>query len=205
MRPAGQLLLIERAALPAVLDRSKPHDLELETVCTGWSVRDVLAHCGAALGSLVRGSVGGFTPDENQRDVDERASWPIDQVLTELFDNMAAAAGVIDELDGLADGLGLGEWVHGGDVRDALGEPDAYASSGIDLALGLISARSMERAAPGVELIVDGTSLPFGAGSPKGRLITDAATLVRVVAGRNPDSARYELSGLVPRELVLFS
>jgi uncharacterized protein (TIGR03083 family) len=198
-------LLVEADALPAVLTRAAPEAFDLPTVCTGWSVRDVLAHCGAALGSLVSGTTGSFTPEENQRDVDARASWPMDQVIDELVSNYTAAAGIIDTAGGPADGLGLGEWIHGGDVREPLGEPDAYASAGIELAIPLISERSVRRSAPAIGVVVDGRPVAFGAGTAAGQLVTDAATFVRLVTGRRPDPDRYELRGVSIDDLVLFT
>ena len=169
-------------------------------------MRDVLAHCGAALGGFVQGIVGPFTPEANQLQVDERATWPIDKVLDELFGSYPAAARRIDQLGGVADGLGLGEWIHGGDVRDPLGEADAFRSAGIDLAMPLISSRSVEREAPAVEVSVDGEAVPFGLGDPVATLTTDIATFVRLVAGRSPDPDRYRLVGdLVADDLRLFT
>jgi uncharacterized protein (TIGR03083 family) len=113
VRAAGRLLLLEADALPIVLGRAGPDDHDLPTACPGWSVRDVLAHCGAALGGFVRGTAGSFTPEDNQREVDERASWPIEQVLDELFESYAAAADLIDELGGCRRRVGarrVGPW-----------------------------------------------------------------------------------------------
>jgi uncharacterized protein (TIGR03083 family) len=205
MRPAAQLLLVEADVLPAVLDRAAAADFDRPTVCTGWSVRDVLAHCGAALSALVAGTTGTFTPEENQRDVDERASWPVERVIAELLTSYRGAADIIDAAGGPADGLGLGEWIHGGDVREPLGEPDAFASAGVELAIGLIGERSVVRSAPALDVVVDGEAVPFGTGAVAGRLVTDRATLVRLVSGRRPDRQRFELTGSVtPDDLVLF-
>ncbi|MFN8052136.1 MAG: maleylpyruvate isomerase family mycothiol-dependent enzyme [Acidimicrobiales bacterium] len=205
MRTAARLLLIEADALPPLLASVPAEHFDRPSPCDGWSVRDVLAHCSAALGSLVAGTMGGFTPEENQRDVDERSTWPLQAVIDDLVINYAEAAQRIDELGGAADGLGLGEWVHGGDVREPLGLPNAYCSAGIELALELLSDRSVQREAPPVEVVVDGAALSFGVGPSTGRLVTDTETLVRLVAGRRPDPARYELTGdVTPAALVLF-
>jgi hypothetical protein len=65
--------------------------------------------------------------------------------------------------------------VHGGDVRDALGRP-AVGPAGPDV---------RPDAGPA-------------------QLITDGATLVRMVAGRSPDPARFTLSGADPADYLLF-
>lgn len=205
MRPAARLLLAEAEALPEVLGRTPTGALDRPTLLPGWRVRDVIAHCGAALGHLVAGDELMFTPEANQVDVDARATLPVAQVVDELMAAYPAAAVVIDEAGGLVDGLGLGEWVHGGDIRDALGEDDAYASAGIELAVPLLLERSRARAAPAVRVELDGGELAFGVGDPVATLRTDVSTFVRLCAHRAPDPARYRLDGIDPAALVLFS
>ena len=205
MRPAAELLLLEAEALPEVLARQSPAVLERPTLLPGWRVRDVIAHCGGALRRLVDGEELVFTPEANQVDVDERASWPIEDVTAELFEAYPRAAMAIDAAGGAFDGLGLGEWIHGGDIREPLGEPNAYASIGIDLAVPLLIARSVEREAIGMRVHLGEQVLEFGLGGPAGELRTDSATFVRLCAGRAPDRRRFELTGVREQALLLFS
>ena len=205
MRAAAELLLIERDALRPVLEAADPADFDKPTVCDGWSVRDVLAHCAAALTMTADGSRHGFSPAENQADVDARRSWPLQQVLDELYAGYEASATVIDAAGGALDGIGLGEWVHGGDVREPLGVPDPYASAGSDLAVELLLERSRTRELPAIEVDVDGVAALFGAGEPGGSLVTDVETFVRLTSVRNPDPGRYRLSGASQQDLVLFN
>lgn len=205
VRPAARLLLAEAEALPAVLGRHPAEALDQATLLPGWRVRDVIAHCGAALGHLVAGDELVFTPEANQVDVDARAALPVAEVVDELLAAYPAAAEVIDEAGGLADGLGLGEWVHGGDIRDALGEDDAYASAGIELAVPLLLHRSREQGKPGVQVDLDGDELTFGAGATHATLRTDVPTFVRLCADRVPNPDRYRLDGVDTAALVLFS
>ena len=81
MRPAAELLVIEAAAIRPILEQTTARQFELPTICTGWSVRDVIAHCGAALTHIANGTLHRFTPEDNQRDVDERRSWRLRKVL----------------------------------------------------------------------------------------------------------------------------
>jgi LysR substrate binding domain-containing protein/mycothiol maleylpyruvate isomerase-like protein len=53
-RPA-RLLLAEHEALPPILRRAAEPAFDRPSACPGWSVRDVLAHCGAALSRVATG------------------------------------------------------------------------------------------------------------------------------------------------------
>lgn len=205
MRPAAEMLVLESRALPVIVARHTPEALDRPTVLPGWRVRDVIAHCGAALRRLVDGDILEFTPDANQLDVDVRASWPMEQVMNELVEVYPAAAAAIDAAGGAFDGLGLGEWIHGGDIRDPLGEPNPYGGRGVDLALPLLVSRSVARESPAVQVDLHGQRFNLGVGDPVGELRTDPATFVRLCAGRSPSPERYELRGVPEQALLLFS
>jgi uncharacterized protein (TIGR03083 family) len=202
---AGRLLMIEAKALPPILRRAKADAFDRPTVCTEWSVRDVVAHCSAALNHVAHGDVHGFSSEENQVDVDERRPWPLKRLVDELVRGYTSAAPVVDAAGGRLDGVALGEWVHGGDVREPLGEPDPYASAGSDLALELLVARS--RRLPLVAVHLPDQTFALGSIDPPGgpaRLETDFETLVRLLSGRRPDPDRYVLDGVDAVDLVLF-
>ena len=205
MRPAARLLDIEAKLLPPILERTPAEAFDRPTVCPGWSVRDVLAHCGAALTALATGDVHRFTPEDNERDVAARRGWLVADVVAELVQGYRRGASVIHAAGGPLDGIGLGEWMHGGDVREALGEPDPYVTEGVDLVLELLSDRSRALESTPINVHVDGRWLAFGSGTALARLDTDAETFVRLCGGRRPDPARYELEGADPGALVLFS
>ena len=150
------------------------------------------------------GALHAFTPEDNQRDVDVRRGWALHAVLQELYDGYEAGAAAIDRAGGALDGIGLGEWIHGGDVRDPLGAADAYTSPGVDLALELMSARSVTQGAPALDAEIDGHTLVFGDGEQRGRLRTDLETFIRLTSGRRPDPTRYELTNVDASALVLF-
>ncbi|GMQ98754.1 MAG: maleylpyruvate isomerase family mycothiol-dependent enzyme [Acidimicrobiia bacterium] len=206
MRPAAQLLMIEADAIRPVLESLDPSQFDEPTVLTGWSVRDVIAHCGAALSMVAAEDMHGFSPAENEADVESRRGQPLAVVLDELFAGYSSAAARIDLADGRLDGIGLGEWIHGGDVREAVGAPRPYTSEGVELAFDLLFERS--RSIPGtpvLEALVDGQSHRFGdTGETVGSLTTDIETFVRLCGGRRPDSDRYQLSGVPASDLALF-
>ncbi|MFJ9708358.1 maleylpyruvate isomerase family mycothiol-dependent enzyme [Streptomyces sp. NPDC101234] len=209
----GRLLTVERDALIPLL-RSRPDaDFALPTAaCPGWSVRDVLAHCSAALIRVVesRFEPGVFSPESNDRDIAERADWANARVVDELERGMTEAGEVIaGRADGLLDRIALGEWVHAGDVRDTLGEPGAYTGAGLPHALSLLARVTRERGHLRLQADLDDADEPLQLGVSSGtrtpaRFLGDAATLVRLYTGRSADGVPYELTGAEVRELNLY-
>ena len=129
-------------------------------------------------------------------------------MLIELRDGYRVGAAAIDAAGGRLDGVAIGEWMHGGDVREALGAPDPYASAGIELALDLLVERSRQPGTPAVSVHLGDRELEFGEsadGAPAARLVSDVETFVRLCGGRRPDPSRFELRGTRPDDLVLFS
>jgi uncharacterized protein (TIGR03083 family) len=204
---AARLLRAERAALLPVLRAAPADAFDRPTACPGWSVRDVLAHCAAALTRAIEDQLHAFTPDLNEADVAQRRGWPLSRLLDELDRGYAGAATVIAESGGRLDGIALGEWVHGGDVRDALGEPLAFASDGFHDACVLLAARTRARSVPLVLATLPDVCLSLGAPQPSrppAELRADQATLIRLFAGRPADPAAYQLSGATAAELIVF-
>ena len=189
-----------------ILRGADPADFERATACDGGTVRDVMAHCAAALTRTASGDVHDFSPASNQADVDARRHLTVGDVLAELLRGYEDAAVAIDKAGGVLDGVGLGEWMHGGDIREALGLAGAYASEGIDLALGLLVERSRRMEKPGVRVRLPGGDLEFGTGRLAGMVTTDRETFVRICGGRTPDPARFYNEGDVAiAAMVLFS
>ena len=208
----GLLLTTERDVLIPLL-RSRPDaDFALPTAaCPGWTVRHVLAHCSAALTRVVesRFEKGVFSPESNDRDIAERAGWTNAQVVDELERGMTEAGAAIAKAGGALDMVALGEWVHAGDVREAFGEPGAYAGDGLPHALTLLARVSRERGHVPLHADLDDLDEPLLLGDatgehPPARFIGDASTLVRLYSGRPLDGARYELAGVTEGELNLF-
>jgi uncharacterized protein (TIGR03083 family) len=201
------LLLTERDLILPIMHGRPDADFDLDTALPGWRVRDVLAHCSAALGMAVSGRFHAFTPEDNQRDVDARREWPVSKLLDELADGYSGAASAIQAAGGKLDGLALGEWVHGGDVRDAWGLPEAYASGGVDHAITLVAAISQRPGStvpPTDVVLADGGRVRLGTGEPVVGLETDTATLIRMIAGRRPDPARIRPPDASIDQYVMF-
>lgn len=211
----GRLLTVERDALIPLLRARPEDDFGIVTAgCPEWTVRDVLAHCSAVLLRVVEGRFekGAFSPESNDRDIAERGDWTNAQVVDELEKGMGEAGAVIAKAGGALDGVALGEWVHAGDVREALGEPGAYGGPGLPYALALLARLSRERGTVPLHADVDELDEPLKLGDalgerPPGRYIGDAATLVRLYAGRSTAGAgagAYELAGVEEGELDMY-
>ncbi|MFE0174142.1 maleylpyruvate isomerase family mycothiol-dependent enzyme [Streptomyces sp. NPDC059002] len=211
---AARLLRTERDALIPLL-RAAPDDAyAVRTCCPGWTVRHLLAHCGAALTRVVesRFEEGVYSPESNERDIAERADWSNSRVVDELERGMTEAGPAIAAAKGRLDGVALGEWVHAGDVREAWGKPGAYGGEGlVDVLplLGQFSRGAHAASSLSLHADVDGWDEPVILGvadgkRPPARYIGDAPTLVRLVAGRPLTGTRYELAGAAEKELCLF-
>ena len=205
-RPA-RLLRAEHDALLPTLRQTPEEAFGNPTACPGWSVRDVLAHCAAALTRVATGTLHAFTPELNEIDVTQRRDWPLPRLLSELERGYLEAGPVIAEAAGRLDPIALGEWIHGGDVRGALDEPLAYESDGFEDACALLAEWTRRRKVPLTEVDLPGTALRLGVpvpGRPEATLVTDRATLMRLFAGRPTEPAEYRLTGAVPEEFVVF-
>jgi uncharacterized protein (TIGR03083 family) len=208
----GRLLAVERDALIPLLRGRDDADFALPVAaCPGWTVRDVLAHCSAAFTRVLerRFEEGVFSPESNERDIAERAGWTNARVVDELERGMTGAGPVIAGAGGVLDVLALGEWVHAGDVRVALGEPGAYAGAGLPYALTLLSQVTSGKGHLPLHADLDDADEPLRLGDatgerPPARYIGDGPTLVRLYAGRPVDGAAYELAGVEAAELNIF-
>jgi uncharacterized protein (TIGR03083 family) len=202
-----RLLRTEHDTLLPILHRTPEEAFGNPTACPGWPVRDVLAHCAAALTRVATGRLHAFTPELNEIDVAQRRDWPLPRLLSELERGYTGAGTVIAGAGGRLDAIALGEWMHGGDVRDALGEPLAYESDGFEDACALLADWARRQEVPLVEADLPGAALRLGVpvpGRPPATLVAGRATLMRLFAGRPADPADYQLTGAVPAELVVF-
>ncbi|MFJ8717767.1 maleylpyruvate isomerase family mycothiol-dependent enzyme [Streptomyces violaceus] len=209
----GRLLTIERDALiPLLRGRAEEDFARPVAACPGWTVRDVLAHCSAALTRVAEGrfEAGVFSPESNDQDIAEREGWSNGRVVDELERGLSEAGGVIAGAEGKLDGLALGEWVHAGDVREALGEPGAYGGAGLPDALALLARITRERGHVPLHADLDDLDEPLRLGEsggerPPGRFIGDGPTLVRLYTGRPVGGApAFELAGVEAKELNIF-
>ncbi|WP_405739792.1 maleylpyruvate isomerase family mycothiol-dependent enzyme [Streptomyces sp. NBC_01525] len=199
------VLRAERDTLVPRLRTLPEADLKRPTVCSAWTVRDIVAHCGAALTGLAAGPAYRASHEQNQRDVEERRSWPLKQVIDEFDQGLADAGPAIRAAGGAKDLAALGTWIHGGDVREAIGLDDPYHSRGHQAALTLLSRCERVVRTPLVEIQLPTRRLTLGSalpGRPTARLTADVPDVLRLYTGRPVAPDRYQLSGATPEELV---
>jgi uncharacterized protein (TIGR03083 family) len=208
----GRVLLAERDTLMPLLRGVPEEAFALRTACPDWNVRQVLAHCSAALIRIVEGRLepGVFSPESNAADVAERDDWPLARVLDEVERGFTEAGPVIAaRSDGRLDTVALGEWVHAGDVREAFGEPGAYAGDSADAALALLAIASRRQKTPLLHAFLPGWNAPLVLGTeidgrPPSHLTTDVPTLIRIYTDRPLVGTRYELTGAEKKELHIY-
>jgi uncharacterized protein (TIGR03083 family) len=208
-----ELLLAERDQLLPLLRHTHLLDFDRLTVCDLWSVRDIVAHCSAVMIRAAKGSSTGYTPADNQHDVDERKAWTIAELLAELESGFDLAAQQ-DAPQQVPHGVALGVWVHGGDIREALSVHGAYTHAGLAPALALLVERSIARGVPAVDVTLtdavdhglDGAQVSLGDPrvEPVGWLRTDTAGLFRLVAGRRTELVERDLVGVRVGQLLMF-
>lgn len=200
-----RLLRAELETLVPVLRRLAPHQLDLRTACPAWSVRDVVGHCGAALIGLTAGAAYRASHDQNQRDVEGRRSWSWPEVVDEFELGLNKGGPAIREAGGAKDLAALGTWIHGGDVRQAVGLPDAYRSEGFEDALETLARCERVIRTPCVHVTLPDRELVLGTetdGRAPARLTTDVSVLIRLYSGRPVDTERYRLTGARTEELI---
>ncbi|MER6355064.1 hypothetical protein ABT186_25425 [Streptomyces sp. NPDC001634] len=150
----------------------------------------------------------------------ERAGWTNAQVVDELERGMTEAGPVIARAGGVLDMIALGEWVHAGDVRETFREPGAYAGQGLPDALTLLVRVTREKShlplhadlddggtSHALEAVGEDEPLRLGdTSAPRtpARYIGEAATLVRLYAGRPVPGTGYEPAGAEAGELNIF-
>ncbi|MBG6135916.1 maleylpyruvate isomerase family mycothiol-dependent enzyme [Longispora fulva] len=205
LTPSERILLAEhRTLLPLVRDLPRAA-LDAPTVCSAWSVLDILAHCGAALSCIARGVAYDSSPAGNETQVLERRTWTVPAILDELEHGLLEAGAAIVASDGAWDGAALGTWIHGGDIRAALGDAGAYASEGLHDAVTLLGASARVRDTPLAHVTLPDRTLELGSpvpGRAPATLRTDAPTLILLYSGRPADPGSYTLTGAEAAELV---
>lgn len=203
-----RLLLAERDHLIPLLRSTPENEFDTMTPCSNWSVRDVLAHCAAALTRVVEDRLHDLCPSCNQQDVTDRHNSSIEEIIDELAWGYLHAGPVIAASDGRLDVIALGEWVHAGDVREALGVSPAYAGPGTEDALILLAACSRLRDTPQLTAHLPDRQLTLGHWLPgqqaEASMTADAETVIRMYTGRPVGERPYELVGATPAELRIY-
>jgi uncharacterized protein (TIGR03083 family) len=192
----------ELAAFSDLLRSLSDADLDQPTRCEGWAVRDVAAHVVGGLADVVSFNLDGAgTPEWTNRQVTERRGRSqheladeLDQVsksandLLHAFDDAAwngpAPAGVASTIGAGIEALFFDTYVHGNDIRAALGQPATRDVLPLRASVHHIAATLTDQGWGNATLALDGLEeVPVGDGTG-GRITGDALQFVLVSTGR---------------------
>lgn len=208
----GLLLRTERDALIPLLRARPEGDFARPTAgCPAWTVRELLAHCSAALMRVVesRFEPGVFSPEANDRDIAERGDWPTARVIDELERGMTEAGRRSPRRRCPRRGRARRVGPRRGRARGVRGS-GRLRGRGTSARLTLLVRVSRERDHVPLHADLDDLDDPLRLGGvpgdrPPARYIGGAATLVRLCSGRPVAGAtKYELVGAEEEELNLF-
>ncbi|MGI9649304.1 MAG: maleylpyruvate isomerase N-terminal domain-containing protein [Acidimicrobiia bacterium] len=171
--------------------------------CPGWSAKDTVGHVTGVAVGLVEGEAGVAGSDSTARQVEERRSRSVEDVLEEW-------ASVVDELTtqlrSVGSGLtavGIDVWTHEQDVRNSVSHPGGRDAPGMLLTLkAAVSADQKIRAAglPPMLLITGEKTWYLGEGAREGAdviLDLDPYEAARMMLGRRTyeEMAAYPWTG----------
>ena len=195
----------ELSAFTALVRSLDADQLDAPTRCEGWTVRDVAAHVAGTLADITAGRFEGLgTPEVTQREVDEREGRSASQLAEELDEVNAASQGLFAAFDddaweaeapaGVARTVGWGveslwydAFVHGDDIRHALGQP-SVPSDAIRAAVSHITAVLTDQGYPASTVALDGIE-PFDVSGGGQTISGDALAFVLAGTGRGDPAA----------------
>lgn len=162
------------AELLAALDRP---DWIRETRCSGWQLRDVAGHVTGQAIDTVGGTIGGRTPDEQAAALRVEGPVALAARLHGAMDSMARLATALDDAAWSAPspvpGLTLGQgvhallhdaYVHGDDIRAALGRPADTGPgllASLDFVLGALRRDDAAAADPAIARLLEVSAEQF--------------------------------------------
>ena len=192
----------EQSAFSALVRSLDDGQLDQPTRCEGWTVRDVAAHVTGTLSDIVGGRFDGLgTPEVTQRQVDERAGQSARALADELDEVNAGAQQLLAAFDddaweaeapaGVARTVGWGveslwydAFVHGDDIRAALGQP-SVPTDAMRAAVSHIAAVLTDQGYPATTIDLDGIEpSEVSGGSAERRITGDPLPFILAGTGR---------------------
>lgn len=182
--------------------------------CPDWRVRDLVAHLTGIAVDATKGELEGVgSPEWTQRQVDERKSVPLDELLAEWEEAGRQIDGALEYFPKAAASLFVGDTVtHEHDLRLPLGRPGDRAAPAIELAADgyarWLGRRLTERELPSLLLRAGGREWIAGKTEPE--VTVEAPTvfdLLRALTGRRTrdEIAAFEWSADPEPYLDVFS
>ena len=196
----------ELSAFTALVRSLDDDQLDAPTRCDGWSVRDVAAHVAGTLADIIAGRFEGLgTPEVTRREVAERAGRSAADLADELDEVNAGAQALFAAFDddaweapapaGVAPTVGWGveslwydSFVHGDDIRHALGQP-SVPSDALRAAVSHITAVLTDQGYPASTVALDGLDAFEVSGGGGQAISGDALAFVLAGTGRGDPGA----------------
>lgn len=192
----------EMSAFTALVRSLDEDQLDQPTRCEGWTVRDVAAHVAGTLSDIVGGRFEGLgTPEVTQRQVLERGGRSAVELAAELdevtlgaqqllgaFDDEAweaeAPAGVAPTVGWGVESLWYDAFVHGDDVRAAIGQP-SVPSDAMRASVSHITHVLTGQGYPATTVALDGMeAFPVSGGSDERTITGDPLPFILAGTGR---------------------
>jgi uncharacterized protein (TIGR03083 family) len=192
---------LELAAFEELVRSLTPEQWEQPTRCDGWRVADVAAHVTGTLDNVVAGRFDGLgTPEVTLAEVEDRRGRTAAEVADELHACAEGAAALVAVFDDdawagpapasvggtLGDGvetLWYDTWLHGDDIRDAVGEGPELSRDALGASIRHIAIALADQGWGPATLALDGQAeVTVGGG---GRRVTgDPYAFVLAATGR---------------------
>lgn len=188
-------LLSEYASFAALIGGLSAAQWDTPTRCTGWAVRDVAGHVTGNAVDTARAAIGTRTPDEQARHLRVHQPAELAARLAAAATRMRAFLHLLDDrawaspspVPGRTIGNGVltlwyDAFVHGDDIRSALGVP-SQPGPGLAASVLWVRAELERKGWPGALLLLDGLDeLSVGPGGPAVR--GDPLRFILAAAGR---------------------
>lgn len=218
----------ERERLRADVIEMSDAELTTESLCTGWRLRDVIGHMTGLVADVLTGNTAGAgQPDATARQVADRASMPMAELLTEWDEVGNALVELITALDDedwasvLPTGQTLGAgaerlledvWVHANDIRIPLGAgpidgPGLAATMNVVLHEWPLRAAQLAPDLGGLAVRTGHVSFQTGSGETSATISGDPVLLAlvafdRLTAADARAFGRCEISLEIPDDVI---
>jgi uncharacterized protein (TIGR03083 family) len=179
---------VYQAARERMIDLVKNADTSLPVpTCPGWTVKDVVAHCSANLGTFIDNDPKEMrSPTRADEQVEARREQSLDDAFAEWDANMNRAGELFDTTLGAVAASDV--LAHEQDIRTAIDQPGRRGEEGVvpavEMALAFVEQKIAAAELPAFRVITEDLDKTLGEGEPAATLRTSTYELFRSLHGR---------------------